>query len=155
MNKKQNIIHNQIEIDDFLTPIYSLPITSVWRGYGNVNFIELGSLTDNRGEYTLWVDTSYWKLIETGNVFDGNEETYESIDSETSKLLGKKITKIDHPPESKIFEADFEGGMKLVCFPDEDHFVSIIRNPERKHLNFNSDGTTTFETYKPQSGFRD
>src|SRR3989339_1099664 len=153
MNKKQNIIHNQSEIDDFLTPIYSLPITSVWRGYGNVNFAEFGSLTDNRGEYTLWIDTPYWKLIKADGVFDGNEETYESIDSETSILLGKKITKISHLPGSKTFEADFEGGTKLVCFPDEDHFVSIIRNPERKFLNFISDGTTTFETYKSRQGF--
>lgn len=130
------------EVNEFVLPTYDLTISRAWRGHANVIFLELGELRENKGVYTLWVETSFWKLVESDMVFDGNEEPYEAIDAELSKLVGQKITEFLYSPETKTFEVSFDGGKKLVCTPGEEYFVSLILNSEKKYLNFEVDGST-------------
>ncbi len=143
---KSVLVNN--EENNFVLPIYNLNISRAWRGHANVIFLELGELKENKGVFTLWVETSFWKLIDSDRVFDGNEKPYEAIDTELSQLMGQKIIEFMYSPESKTFEAAFDGGKKLVCTPGKEHFVSIILNSEKKYLNFEIDGSTNTEVNK-------
>jgi len=136
------------EVNGFVLPIYDLTVSRAWRGHANIIFIELGELKENKGIYTLWVETSFWKLVELDSIFDGNEQSYKLIDTELSKLVGQKINKFKYSSESKTFEASFDGGKRLICTPSKDYFVSIILNSEKKYLNFEIDGSTNFEISK-------
>lgn len=128
---------------DFLSLVYSLPVSRVWRGHGNVMFIELGALDDKKGEYTLWVETNLWKMVEDDVVFDGNEEPYEAIDSKVQILMNKKITGVEL---DKNLEVSF-GDIKLVCSP-KDRFVSIIDNKKKLYLNYEVDGSISINDGK-------
>lgn len=146
---KRILVNNKV--NEFVLPIYGLNVSRVWRGYANVIFFELGELNENKGVFTLWVETSFWKIIESDRVFDGNKESYEKIDLELSKFIGQKITEFIYFSDSKTFGATFNGGKKLVCTPSKFYFVSIILNSERKYLNFEIDGSTNFEIFKKSS----
>lgn len=128
---------------DFLSPIYSLPVSRVWRGHGNVIFVELGVLNEGKGEYTVWVETNFWKIDEDGVQFDGNEEPYEAIDLKIQEFMNKKISGIERDGDLTI---DFEG-FKLVCTPKE-YFVSIIDNKKKLYLNYEVDGSISINDGK-------
>lgn len=129
------------DVSDFLAPVYDLLVSRVWRGYGNVIFLELGKLKDEKGEYTLWIDTGLWKLIVGETKFDGDKEEYDAIDKEIQKLIGLKISKIDFQGKKLTLSL---GNTNLVCFPDEGHFAYLIKNGNKNiYLNFETDGTVS------------
>ncbi len=128
---------------DFLSPIYSLRVSRVWRGHGNVIFVELGVLNEGKGEYTVWVETNFWKIDEDDVLFDGNEEPYEAIDLKIQEFMNKKISGIERDGDLTI---DFEG-FKLVCTPKE-YFVSIIDNKKKLYLNYEVDGSISINDGK-------
>lgn len=127
--------------NNILETIYKLKVSRVWRGYGKVIFLEFGELTDDKGEYTLWVDVSTWKLIVGEDIFDATNEEYESIDKHIAQLSGQKITKITFDENTKIFVAIFSGNAKLVCIPETGHTIDIIKNDEKLYITFEADGS--------------
>lgn len=135
---------------DFLSQIYSLPVSRVWRGFGAGFFIEVGKLSDDdkKGEYSLWIETNRWKLKGDGKVFDGNEEPFEAIDKETGSLLGKKVSQIDFDTQNKQVVVTFDNEASLICLPNEELFVSIVENAKTMYLNFKDDGTAFFDNGK-------
>ncbi len=131
------------EVNEFVSPIYDLSVSRVWRGAGIVFFVEFGDLSSDgkRGKYTLMIE-GQWKLLRDGVIFDGNEEPYESIDTELDKLIGQKVLKIEfHNTTLDVF---FEGGKIIQCDPSNEFFVSLIQNSPTKYLNFGIDGSTSF-----------
>lgn len=131
---------------DFLSPIYSLPISRVWRGHANIIFVELGALNDGKGEYTLWISTSFWKIDTDSTSFDGNEEPYEAIDKQLSTIEGLKIKSVEFNQNDKSVAVTFDNGKVLNSqIKDGDSFVSIIFNESKTYLNFEFDGTATFD----------
>jgi len=137
------------EVTDFISPVYDLSVSRVWRGHGSVFFLELGQLSGekNWGEYTLWVDTCFWKLVSDKKVvFDGNEEEYEAIDKEIQKLTYQKILKIDFA--DKAVNVIFTNSTILECKPNDEHLVSLVLNSSKRYLNFESTGTVSFENNK-------
>ncbi len=131
---------------DFLSPIYSLSVSRVWRGHGNIIFVELGSLNDGKGEYTLWVSSNLWKIDTDNESFDGDEEPYDAIDKKILQLESLKITSVDFDLDSKVITVTFSNEQRLiVTITDSDSFVSVIFNEDKKYLNFEFDGTATFD----------
>lgn len=133
-------------LNNILETIYKLKISRVWRGYGKVIFLEFGDLTDDKGEYTLWVDVSTWKLVDNNMIFDATNEEYETIDQYIAQLKGQSVTKISFDANTKIFEASFSSKAKLVCVPEAGHDVCLIKNNKKKYLNFCADGNIRTET---------
>lgn len=134
-------------LNNTLETIYKLNISRVWRGYGKVIFLEFGDLTDDKGEYTLWIDVSTWKLVDSSSTFDASNKECETIDQHIAQLKGQTVTKITFDANTKIFEAMFSGKTKLVCVPDAGHDVCLIKNNKKKYLNFCADGNIRTETF--------
>lgn len=143
------------EQKDFLSPIYNLPISRVWRGFGAGFFIELGELSedDKKGKYTLWIETNMWKLSVGDSVFDGNEEPYESIDKKIGTLVSKKLQNISLDQDNKKIVISFDDKTNLSCVPSYSFFVILVDNTKSIYMNFNVDGSISFDDgHKKPSG---
>ncbi len=136
-------------LNNILETIYNLKISRVWRGYGKVIFLEFGDLTDDKGEYSLWIDVSTWKLVDSSSTFDASNEEYETIDQYITQLKGQAVTKISFDANTKILEATFSSNTKLVCIPEVGHTIDIIKNDEKLYLTFEADGSVKIDNYRP------
>lgn len=53
------------EIMNFTSPLLGKEISRVWQGHGSAIFLEVGELTENKGELTIMIEWS-WR-VEKGN----------------------------------------------------------------------------------------
>ena len=70
----------------FVSPFHGKKVSRVWQGHGSAIFLEIGELTENKGELTIMIEWS-WR-VENGNKIYFGSWSDESEFPKLLKLLG-------------------------------------------------------------------
>ena len=66
----------------FVSPFHGKKVSRVWQGHGSAIFLEIGELTENKGELTIMIEWS-WRVEKDNKIFFGSW----SDESEFPKML--------------------------------------------------------------------
>ena len=75
------------ELRILVKPYMGKSISRAWQGYGSALFLEIGNLTDNKGELTVMIEWS-WRVENNNNIWFGSWSEPEKISELIPKLAG-------------------------------------------------------------------
>ncbi len=92
---------SEIEAGEFTSPFIGKEVSRVWQGNGSAIFLEIGELTDNKGELTVMIEWS-WRVeseqeIEFGSWSDDSK--FPALLERLNGLTLKSITFQSRLPE--------------------------------------------------------
>jgi hypothetical protein len=76
-----------------LKPFIGLPINRSWKGYGSALILEVGNLTNGKGDLSIMIEWS-WRVEKGNSIWFGSWSEEETIIDNIPKLSGYKIQNI-------------------------------------------------------------
>ena len=86
-------IVSAIEAKDFISPFIGKPVSRVWQGNGSAIFLEIGKLTDNKGELTIMIEWS-WRVEGLKEILFGSFSEHSDYSEALNSLLCQSVCEI-------------------------------------------------------------
>lgn len=137
-----NIVSKE-EALEFVNPYFGKPVSRVWQGYGSAIFLEVGDLTNDKGELTIMIQWS-WRVEKGHEIAFGSWSSDSDFSEYLKQLNGLSLKTISF--ESRLPEIVVElTNDTWVC-----SFSTVEGDPEwalmnRKQTLMSSKGKLVFE----------
>lgn len=101
-------IINDTQLEKLIKPYFGKTVSRSWQGYGSALFLEIGELTDGKGELSIMIEWS-WRVEKNQSIWFGSWSEDEIIEANVPKLKGytlRNITTYARLPELSISLSD-------------------------------------------------
>ena len=84
---------SRAELQTLINPFLDKPVSRAWQGHGSALFLEIGELTDDRGEMTVMIEWS-WRVEKGKSIWFGSWSEDALMETSIPELSGKILKDI-------------------------------------------------------------